>query len=78
MAEEERIIQLNLAEEELVVLQALVAVAIAVHLGVDVAFFERNFCRMESYMDEWPEASASLADKMSNSLEVTLEILRTE
>ena len=72
------VIQLNLTEEELVVLQALAAVAISVHLGVDVAFFERNFCRMESYMDEWPEASASLADKMSNSLEVTLEVLKAE
>ena len=72
------VIQLNLTEKELVILQALTAVAIAVHLGVDVTFFEKNFCRMESYMDEWPEASASLADKMSNSLEVTLEILRTE
>ena len=73
--EEEKIIQLNLTKEELIILQAMVAVAAAVHLR-DVTRFERNVYRMESYMDKWPELSGSLSDKMTNSLEVILEIIK--
>ena len=79
MAEDEmkEVIQLNLTKKELIILQAITATSVSAHLK-DVVLFGRNMYRMEYYMSKWPEASYSLADKLTNSLEVTAEMLLTE
>ena len=67
------IIQLNLTKKELIILQAIAAVATAARLRDMIRFTKYMQC-MEHYMNKWPESSYSLADKMTNSLGATTEI----
>ena len=73
----EEIIQLNLTEEEATILQSLVAVGIMIHLK-DVEGLERNTITMEYFLDAWPIASTSLANKMTASVKVCMELLEAK
>ena len=71
------IIQLNLTEEESIILQAIVAVGISIHLG-SMSMLERETRYMEFFIDKWPKESESLADKMTNLVDASAEIIEAK
>ena len=72
-------IQLNLTEEESVILQAIVAVGVtlrAEHPTVEVfEDLERRMNSMRTFMHTWPESSGSLADKMTELVKKSAEMI---
>ena len=66
-------IQLSFTEEELTILQAFVAVGIMIHLGDEEAAKE-EISIMNYFMREWPEASESLANKMTESVKISMKL----
>ena len=66
-------IQLNFTEEELIILQSIVAVGIMTHLE-NAEGLIRNTSTMNYFINEWPEASESLADKMTESVKVSMKL----
>ena len=66
-------IQLNFTEEELIILQSIVAVCIMTHLE-NAEGLIRNTSTMNYFINEWPEASESLADKMTESVKVSMKL----
>jgi hypothetical protein len=73
----EEVIQLNLTETESIVLQAIVAVGIVIHLKNATAL-QKEIGFMELFMDEWPEASESLANKMTDLVKINSEMLKAD
>ena len=71
------IIQLNLTEEESIILQSLVAVGISIHFE-STSMLERETRYMEFFTDKWPEASESLAEKMTDLVKVSAEMLEAK
>lgn len=73
-------IQLSLTEEESIILQALVAVGITLHTENVTAEvlgdLEKRTCSMKLFMHTWPEASGSLADKMTDLTKTSMEIIK--
>ncbi len=70
-------IQLNLTEEEALILEAIVAVGISIHLK-DAPRVERNTCFMELLLSKWPEASESLADKMIGLVDINMGMMEAK
>ncbi|KKM65668.1 hypothetical protein LCGC14_1489050 [marine sediment metagenome] len=68
------IVQLNLTEEESIILQALTVVGVSVHFK-NAAMLEKEAHCLELFLDKWPEASASLADKMTGLVKISREII---
>ena len=68
------VIQLNLTEEEAIILQAVAAVGIEVHLK-NATGLEESIRFMEAFINEWPEASKSLANKMTALVKASKEII---
>ena len=71
------VIQLNLTEEESIILQALTVVGISVHFK-NAAMLEKEAQCLEIFLDRWPEASASLADKMTDLVNISAEMLEAK
>ncbi len=78
----EELVQLNLTEEESIILQAIVAVGITLNTeNVTEKVLEdldERMCSMNLFMDTWPEASGSLADKMTELVKVNAETIGVE
>ena len=75
------IVQLNLTEEESIILQSLVAVGITLRTEniteETLKDLEKRTCSMNLFMRTWPEASSSLADKMTELVEASKKIIET-
>ncbi|KKL48666.1 hypothetical protein LCGC14_2323180 [marine sediment metagenome] len=72
-----KMIQLNLTEEESLILEAIVAVGISIHFK-DASRVERNTCFMELLLSRWPEASESLAEKMTGLVDINMEMIEAK
>ncbi|KKN03205.1 hypothetical protein LCGC14_1109990 [marine sediment metagenome] len=76
------IIQLNLTEEESIILQSLVAVGITTrheNLTIEVLEdLERRVCSMRTFLRSWPEASKSLAEKMTDLTKTSMEMIKAK
>ena len=74
------IVQLNLTEEESIILQSLVAVGItlrAEYPTVEVLeYLERRMNAMRIFMHSWPEASESLANKMTELVKISTKAVK--
>ena len=68
------VIQLNLTEEESIILQAIAVVGVSVHLKNKI-IIEREVHYMEFFMDKWPEACTTLADKMTELVNISAEMI---
>ena len=70
------IIQLNLTEEEVTILQAITNVGVAVRTGnttTEKDLKERIYY-MNSFMNMWPEANTSLANKMTELVKISMDL----
>ena len=74
------IIQLSLTEEEAVILQAVVNVGVSMRNGNTTTEkdLEERILNMNSFMNIWPEANTSLANKMTESVIVSMKLLKEQ
>ena len=73
------ILQLNLTEEESIILQAITAVGIEIHLnGNTEATVEEEVNDMERFIRKWPEADTSLARKMAELAISSLMLIKAK
>ena len=73
------ILQLNLTEKEAIILQAITAVGIVIHLnGNTEPTAEEEANDMERFMRKWPEADKSLAVKMAELAISSLMLIKTK
>ncbi|HEC64534.1 MAG TPA: hypothetical protein ENI23_04500 [bacterium] len=72
------ILQLNLTEEEAIILQAVVNVGISTRNGNTTTEedLKTRIYSMNSFMNMWPEASGSLANKMTELVKTSAELIR--
>ena len=76
----EEMIQLRFTEEELTILQAIISVGVSVRNGNTTTEEDskERICYMNFFMKKWPEASTSLANKMTASIKVCQELLEAK